>query len=100
MASIDQVAHYSAMALQAQRLPRRKPAARPALAAANTWQAERRNALTLLRADLNAATAHADWDRADALLLALVDADHSLREYAAHTITESVGMPFVHEVRL
>lgn len=99
MASTLQVAHYSAMALQAQRLPRRKPAARPTLAAEDTWQAERRNALTLLRADRDAATARADWARADALLFALVDLEYALRERAAATITESVGMPFAHVVR-
>ena len=61
------------------------------------WQAERRNALTLLRTQIARARKAGRHQIADAFSFALCDIELGLRDRAAAEIAESCEMRWVHD---
>lgn len=60
------------------------------------WQHDRRNAVKILKAQRARAIREHRHDQADALLMALIDIEATLRDSAAWAIEEAVEMRFVH----
>lgn len=95
MATVQQVQHYQAQAQQATRLRTYRADTSPELSA--QWQGERRQAIATMRELQATASDRGDYAFADALLFAMADVQHALRERAAWVIEEGVRMTFVHE---
>lgn len=95
MATAEQVQHYQAQARQAKRLRTYRADTSPELSA--QWQGERRQAIATFRALQAAASERGDYAFADALMFAMTDVQHALRERGAWAIEEGVRMTFVLE---
>jgi hypothetical protein len=73
---------------------------RAALLPYGIWQAERRNAVTVLSRQIEQASRTFKHDLADALRAARRDVDFALRERAAAEIEEGMHMRYAHETCL
>jgi hypothetical protein len=72
----------------------------PPLLPHDAWQAERRNAVTVLTRQIEQASRACNWPLEDALRTARMDVREQLRTIAGWTIGEGVHMSFVHETAL